>query len=209
MSSQTEFQSDFARKPLLYPAAVYGFRYWGMDVDIDWGSIYPKGVFGSYWTLPVKVAQCKRAGSGLPVGHAPSTECSCGIYAYFGVSGMVPTFKGDLFVFSGVIEGTGKTVIGPLGFKSQRARVLALSLHSKTNPDWWSTAGILIKSTITTIRKATADLAQRQESALQWLAEEWNVPVFDRPEKMVESFPLTDPERDFPGLLDPERTHDG
>lgn len=59
-------------------------------------------------------------------------KCACGFYAYhsgrnsYGVSG--PGLRVD-----GVIEGYGKVILGPAGYRAQKARVVALMLPSPSD----------------------------------------------------------------------------
>lgn len=58
-----------------------------------------------------------------------ASECGCGFWAYWKpqehpITGSSGTFLPVL----GVVRGTGRTLIGPLGFRSQQARIIALHL---------------------------------------------------------------------------------
>jgi hypothetical protein len=53
----------------------------------------------------------------------PRIKCACGFYAYYGLEYWT---RGD--IATGVIEGKGRCVIGPRGFRAQHARIIALAV---------------------------------------------------------------------------------
>lgn len=65
---------------------------------------------------------CGAHADGMP-GHSLAT-CSCGFHAYF--AGQELTFGGTV---CGIIAGSGETVIGSKGFRSKRARLVALTVE--------------------------------------------------------------------------------
>lgn len=107
------------------------------------------------WTTGVNVALCHRPGcqcndcqrivyfqNPLPPPGNPSDELhmmehksGCGFYAYFdGFNNSFDTMlcngkRGPRI--DGVIEGFGKTVVGPRGFRCEKAKILALHIPSK------------------------------------------------------------------------------
>lgn len=73
-----------------------------------------------------------RAAGMLPVrgeeGHvAPQKGCHCGFWAYWDLHD-APHGNWDV---AGVIEGYGKSTIGPLGFRVAKARIVALHLFTE------------------------------------------------------------------------------
>lgn len=101
--------------------------------------------------------------------------CACGFYAY--------TTEGREFEapnrMNAIIEGFGKCVVGPLGFRAGKARLLALvmpHLRGENDPyaELWEQAGPPIDG-----RRARA------------LADDHKVPLFDTYTQAVEEFPIT------------------
>lgn len=68
----------------------------------------------------VHTADCPR----YPVCEYPTLDCGCGFYAYFTRGHHWGTMSLQVI---GVIEGWGRSVVGPLGFRSQWGRIVALS----------------------------------------------------------------------------------
>lgn len=58
-------------------------------------------------------------------------ECSCGFYAYHDYSLVAHQYGTDMPLILGVIEGSGATMLGPKGFRSDKARVVAVCLPEK------------------------------------------------------------------------------
>jgi hypothetical protein len=58
--------------------------------------------------------------------HSFQADCSCGFYAYFSEEVNEYVHPGMAQVV-GIIEGTGETVVGTKGFRSSKARIVALS----------------------------------------------------------------------------------
>jgi hypothetical protein len=93
--------------------SVKGARYWNLDI----GALDLTGMHGG-WHRGENTAACIR-------GHAaPDLDCSCGFWAYWAS----PNPHGFAIPVLGVIEGYGRTLIGELGFRCSRARILALHL---------------------------------------------------------------------------------
>lgn len=72
------------------------------------------------------VAECSlptpRTDDGWEPNHAaPHATCSCGIYAWYRPGDLAD--DGDVF---GVIEATGRVLLGTSGFRAERARIVAL-----------------------------------------------------------------------------------
>jgi hypothetical protein len=97
---------------------VRGIRSW---------TIYPEGLRGSasgLWISGENIADCSNEQSTcLP----PVEDCGCGFWAYWQDSARFF----NAFNVAGVVEGYGRTLIGPRGFRSEKARIVALTiLHS-------------------------------------------------------------------------------
>lgn len=74
--------------------------------------------------------------------HTFQAECACGFYAYF--AGNVNEYWSPGFAqVAGIIEGTGETVVGTNGFRSSKARIVAMSpMEGFVGVDhWWGLDG--------------------------------------------------------------------
>lgn len=83
------------------------------------------------WGQGINTAECLRGGlwTGMTHGtvHEPVwAECDCGFWAYTAGS-HVMSIRGPSV--TGIIQGWGRMVIGPHGFRAQRARIVALCLN--------------------------------------------------------------------------------
>ena len=66
-----------------------------------------------------------RVSARLNLSHAaPQLGCDCGFWAYWTTGWSMYQDSWDV---SGVVEGFGKTIIGPSGFRSQKCRITALT----------------------------------------------------------------------------------
>lgn len=113
-------QREYAKEELLIPSTVLGYRQWSWK---DKG-LYSYG--GSTWDKGSLTSVCKRFISleGQVEEHSsPQIDCSCGIYAHY-----LPLEsyerEGNIF---GVIEASGRLLMGTKGFRAEKARIVALA----------------------------------------------------------------------------------
>lgn len=103
----------------------------------------------------VYVAECRKAPTGnaawaqqlvadrlsvQPHGESPAKNCTCGFYAHYDhVTDFYPDFDWNLqgdtsndvrLVVKGVVEGTGRVVMGTKGVRAQKIKIVAIA------PDW-------------------------------------------------------------------------
>jgi hypothetical protein len=103
-------------------------------------------------------------------------ECTCGFYAYTDPKGR--EFESP-HRFNGIIEGFGNCVIGPLGFRCSKMRILALvqpHLRGDDDPmrDLWGDKGPKILPSVGRL-----------------VARNYGIPLFDTYEQAYREFPLT------------------
>ena len=115
------------------PVPILGFRMWQLAAD---------GVYGAVrrWDGPRLEAVCRR-GPGAP--H--EDECRCGIYAWSDVPGVwrarVPPLPIGVY---GLVALSGKVIEHALGYRAQRAEVVAAALVASrgltcgSGPEWLS-----------------------------------------------------------------------
>jgi hypothetical protein len=125
----------------LIPAALRGYRQWSLIGYLTSRGRTPPHLFGSYgqaWLAPTMQARCgnefavmaDRAAGDLH--EAPHDGCRCGIYAYYRPDAVGPDLPGRVF---GVVEATGRILLGDRGFRAEHARILALC-GSDSAMDW-------------------------------------------------------------------------
>lgn len=156
MSSQQNYHGQTAT---LVPATLRGYRSWTSYRDSEDPSRFKLiGQYSHHWR-PNKtmVAIC-----GVKKEHeAPGDNCTCGIYAkYTPVTsswGRVP----------GIVEASGKIILGTKGFKSAEARIVALYY----NLDNFGTSSL---------------------NAIIEIAEQFGVPYFKSEWEALEAFPIQD-----------------
>lgn len=97
------------------------------------------GVTGFTWPPGVVEARCKNfPDHEPPVEYDPARKgsCGCGFWGYWKMADQ--TWHDKLPVF-GIMEGTGRVVIGSKGFRAQKARIIALvpafAIDVATTPD--------------------------------------------------------------------------
>ena len=104
-------------------------------------------------------------------------DCSCGFYAYTHSNGREFESPGR---FNAIVEGFGKCVVGPLGFRCSKMRVLALvmpHLRGENDPysELWEMAGPPLSLAI----------GKR-------VAQDYGIPLFDTYAQAFEEFPLSE-----------------
>ncbi len=128
--------------------AVRGLRQWSMaapdlrsdphQADRNWPVTPLHGATGFAWPAGVLEAQCNN-GFTHPVpaeyidDHHPdlvAQRCGCGVWAYWDTGALAvnrfSTASGSWTIL-GMIEGHGRVLLGTRGFRSQRARIVALA----------------------------------------------------------------------------------
>ena len=154
----------------LAPGRVLGLRQWsvappdlsGSPLDTSWNPQYITGATGKQWTNRVFEAECTYNKNHRPPVDVDEQgiECGCGCWAYFSPGGMNDWTKPGAVALTGIIEGTGRVLIGELGFRCQRARIVALTLTSVIRP--------VVQGPREQVTEA--ELAAAQSSADAWMA---------------------------------------
>jgi hypothetical protein len=159
-TGELDFDPEFDAKP------VRGLRQWTLkspdfrsdplNADQGWPVVPLTGMTGYAWTDGVLEALC---GNGYD--HVPPVETlpdgrgrdGCGFWAYWSMTELAGnTFSGSggLPVL-GVIQGYGRVLLGELGFRCQRAKIIALapsfSVQTEITPQWrspsWPSGSVL------------------------------------------------------------------
>jgi hypothetical protein len=122
--------------------SVSGLRQWtlnGPDFSLDphgaeqnWPLAPLTGATGYQWPPGVLEATCNNGHQHVPpVEKLPDgTRDGCGFWAYWDMAGLAghrAATSGRGLPVLGVIQGYGRTLIGERGFRSQKARIIALA----------------------------------------------------------------------------------
>lgn len=122
-----------------------------------------------------------------PFHSAPDENCSCGIYAYWQADKW-PGISPSGFPVMGVVEGSGPTIIGTLGFRTSRARIVGLHVPFKLWPYRFPYVRYNTKREIKENDwRSFCDLPLMY----QRLSDRYEAPVYDTLEELIEAHPLT------------------
>lgn len=167
----TPSSSKFSGSEFSMGTAI-GVRSWNID---RLGRLESPS-YSTTWTPDEMVARCKsnpfdfmRSAAGRADSEHRQSECSCGFYAYY--EGFNEYAQSDRI--TGVIEGYGETQIGTRGFKSAKARIVALHV-----PD------------------DSADISRIGKTPFARVRDNYgpHVAIFSDYSQMVSEFPTTEPE---------------
>jgi hypothetical protein len=135
---------------------VRGLRQWSLatpDLNSDpartgWMPQPMKGATGAFrWQNGVNEASCNKDKSHQPPVDVDKNgrACGCGFWAYWTIGylasgGAMKVDTSTALPITGLIEGTGRTLVGERGFRCQRARIVALapafSVQTDSPPDY-------------------------------------------------------------------------
>ncbi len=124
-------QRDYQGEEILIPSSVLGFRQWYWKN----GSISSYG--DSKWSNGSLTSVCERftgLGEEKEDHSSPELDCTCGIYAHY-----LPleSYERTHNVF-GVVEASGRLLMGTKGFRAEKAKIVALSGYGPST-QWFST----------------------------------------------------------------------
>jgi len=130
-------------EPAFAMGSVRGWRAWwahGLPVQFGEhsapvlpGAVKLLGSYSSPWDDGVNIAECRRDGQSR---HDPVTEeeCGCGFWGYWRERFLAEASLGRVtyngtqsFPVGGLAEGWGRTRTGTRGFRSAKARIIALA----------------------------------------------------------------------------------
>jgi hypothetical protein len=183
---QSSYQREFSNSGVEFAVgSVFGVRTWSWNgttahlLQGHTGFGWPNGVAqaecGSYWPF--------RGADDACSGIAP--DCSCGFYAFWSpVDSEHELTTGQVV---GVIEAWGKVVMGTLGFRAEKARIVGVAPGAIT----WdaSTPSIFYSTSI-----SGHGVFDPQKVGLSGLRKEYpNLVVFNNPRDMLRAFPLSQP----------------
>lgn len=121
-------QRDYKGDELLILESVRGYKQWTWDSTRKLISMFPAD-----WTNGSLTSTCSRADLDMDKSSAthvsPDISCTCGIYAHY-----LPleSYEKPKNLF-GVVECSGKLLMGTKGFRAEKARVVALAGYGPCN----------------------------------------------------------------------------
>lgn len=143
-AGMTGFAEAGASEFAFAAGSVLGLRQWTLtspdfrgdphNAASNWPVVALRGATGYSWPPGVLEAQCN---NGYP--HPPPTDvdpntgsrCGCGCWAYWDMEALAVshsvTTSGNSLPVLGVIEGYGRVLLGSSGFRSQKAKIVALA----------------------------------------------------------------------------------
>ncbi len=90
-----------------------------------------RGLTGCEWGPGVQEAVCNNDSRHQPPvewDEKSASACGCGYWAYWDIQGgSMSSSPGLSLAIAGIIEGTGRVIIGERGFRSQLSRIIALA----------------------------------------------------------------------------------
>lgn len=119
-------ESDFSQRPLL-AGAVTGQRAWrminGRLTGIHFMATWAPGentaeCLSPFWSHDFDEFTCKH-----PESQIATRACRCGFFAYFDGGDNPHRYE---YCIAGLVEGYGRMVVGDRGFRSLKARIVAL-----------------------------------------------------------------------------------
>ncbi len=162
-------QSDYKGEELLILEPLLGFRQW-VYRDSKLISMYT-----SYWENGDLTATCQKYydDETREKHRSPDSECSCGIYAHYLPLESYKKTKNGIF---GVIEASGKILMGTKGFRAEKAKIVALAGLGDHN-EWF---------------EVTKPAFPEPTRSLVDFCTSIGVPYFPTVEQMVREFPQKD-----------------
>lgn len=115
-------QGDYKGDELLILESVRGYKQWTWDSDRKLISMFPAD-----WTNGSLTSTCSRYDLDMAKSSAihvsPDISCTCGIYAHY-----LPleSYEKPKNIF-GVVECSGKLLMGTRGFRAEKAKIVALA----------------------------------------------------------------------------------
>jgi hypothetical protein len=109
----------------LVPGGLRGYREWIV------GTLGLRASnFNYFWKPGINVADCRATDLDFPEeGHkAPDAGCTCGLYARYRWD-RVSAHGGWNGTAVGVIEASGRVILGTQGFRAEKAKIVALCIE--------------------------------------------------------------------------------
>lgn len=128
----------------LVAGTALGYRWWTLNgpqlhrspasAGEDWDPGLLRGV-RDFWQPGINQARClSGAAAKHPFEEIPYFDCACGYWAYWGIQ-QHDLGRANSLPVIGVVRASGQVIIGPRGFRAQKAEIIALHLPFRIQPD--------------------------------------------------------------------------
>lgn len=125
----------FTGEPTLVPAGLRGYRTWSF-VSLS-GLLRSTGLSHSWCEAPydgtTEQAQCLALAAHAPGPRhpAPQADCTCGLYAWYDPTDRRIPLGGCTGPVFGVVQATGRVVLGTHGMRAERLEVVAITAEDE------------------------------------------------------------------------------
>lgn len=167
MFQQKEYSGE---EDLLTIEGVIGYRQWGYS-HAGLVSMKPAD-----WSTGKLHARCERMllEQDFKKHKSPEISCYCGIYAHYLP---IESYTRNYPAVFGVIEGSGKILMGTKGFRAEKAKILALAGYGHHN-EWFEVSD--------------SERSRYGRESLLEFCDSIGVHYFDDVQEMIHQFPQVD-----------------
>jgi hypothetical protein len=122
--------ADFAE------GALHGYRWWTLAApplskypsEAQWQPGLLRGIKDA-WQPGLNTARCLAGGGAAHDSSlVPHPECGCGFWAYWEIQYHDMNLGSSFLPVAGVVRGSGQVLMGPRGFRAQKAKIVGLYL---------------------------------------------------------------------------------
>ncbi len=168
MFQQSEYSGE---EDLLTIEGVIGYRQWGYGPHLGLTSMHQAD-----WSTGKHHARCNRLvfEQNFKEHKSPEISCYCGIYAHYLP---IESYTRNYSAVFGVIEGSGKILMGTKGYRAEKAKILALAGYGYHN-EWFEVT--------------EPERSEYAKGHLLDFCDSIGVHYFDTVEEMVHQFPQVD-----------------
>lgn len=168
MFSQKEYSGE---EDILTIEGVIGYRQWGFIPHTGLISMKPAD-----WSTGKLHARCQRMlfEQNFKEHKSPEISCYCGIYAHYLPLESYARHHASVF---GVIEGSGKILMGTRGYRAEKAKILALAGYGLCN-EWFECT--------------EPEQSKYGREALLEFCDSIGVYYYDDVQEMIQQFPQVD-----------------
>lgn len=161
-------QRDYTSSNHLIIDSVRGYRQW------RWYENKLISMRDTQWSKGLQVSECKKYSEAQEDTHdSPQSDCTCGFYAHYLPLESYAYYNNRVY---GVIEASGRILMGTKGFRAEKARIVALAGLGE-HDEWFG---------------VTKPAIPEEVRGLVDFCTSIGVPYFPTVEKMVHEFPQVD-----------------
>lgn len=126
MGQQAEWTTPLEEQPESYPGALIGYRHFGDTCPLS--SVHSKFTYSKVEENEWWEAKCGTGKDTSPsLDHdAPEANCKCGFYVNYYPQNSFYDKSYDKTYPRGVVEASGRVILGQKGFRAQKVRLVAL-----------------------------------------------------------------------------------